>query len=136
LSGRPTYVALASLLLAHITSPAKPEVNNLSQRHQGMTELRSRATSAENLEKFVFAVCEICQQISKQTDNQTYGQTRSSLHISEKLEQKLQNVMIVFRNEKWHERLHNMLMLSPSYWLSNSTTSVNQNYTDYPICYF
>ena len=61
----------------NVTSSTKPEVRNLSQRHQRRTEPRPRATSAENLVKFGHVVLEIFEWTVRQTHTLTYRQTRS-----------------------------------------------------------
>ena len=58
-----THDLPSSLQCENVLSSTKPEVHNVSQRHQRRTEPRRHATC-----KFGRAVSEICQRTNRQTD--------------------------------------------------------------------
>jgi len=65
----------------NVTLSAKPEVHNVSQRHQRRTEPQSHSTYAYNLVKFGHVAVEICEQTDKQIDRQTDRQTDTLITI-------------------------------------------------------
>ena len=62
---------LLAYLYKNMTSSTKPEVHNVLDCSQRMTEPRSQVTSTENLVKFGHVVLEICERRDRQTNKQT-----------------------------------------------------------------